>query len=61
VAELVVAEFANEGGLAAESRDGDGDISGGAAGGLQETRSLRQGDAGDGGNEVDEHLAETGD
>jgi len=61
VAELVVAELANESRLAAESRDGDGDVGGGAAGSLEETRGLGEGDAGDGRDEVDEHLAEADD
>jgi len=61
VAELVVAELANESGLAAESCDGDGDVGWSASGSLEETRGLGQGDAGDGGDEVDEHLAEADD
>ena len=58
-AELVVAELADEGGPAAEARDGDGDVGGRAPGRLEERRRLRQRDPRHGRHEVYQHLAET--
>ena len=61
VAELVVAELSDERGSSAEAGDGDGDVGGSAAGGFEEARGFGEGDAGLGGDEVDEHLAEADD
>ena len=59
--ELVVAEFSDEGGSSTETRNGDGDVSRSAAGGFEEAWCFGEGDAGLGGDEVDEHLAEADD
>ena len=58
-AELVVAELADEGGPAAEARDGDGDVGGRAPRGLEEGRRLRQRHPRHRRHEVYQHLAET--
>ena len=54
VSKLIVAELADEGGLDKPGNDdGDGDVGGGAAGGLEEARSLYKGHVGDDGDKVD--------
>ena len=52
VSELIVAELANEGGLAVEpgNGDGDGDVSKGVARGLEDAGTLRKGHVEDGGD-----------